>query len=166
MATRVFTLSAGGLTLANQAVTLAFINPPAAPNFGIEIMRVDVSQSGVATNAMSRIQLVTQPTSFPTLTSATPRAAELADPNASVITGNTTGAAGTCGVNASAEGAGTKVVRFESDFSNINGFIWVPGPFETIKLPAGLASGFGVFLPASQTPNLSGWAVSVTYREY
>jgi len=164
MATRVFTLS-GQFTVANQAVTLAFINPAAAPNFGIEIMQVDVSQSGTATSAQQRIQLVTQVTAFPTLTSATPQKMELADPNASIITGGTAGAAGTSGVNASGEGAGTKTVRYESDFNNLNGFLWCPPEVGRIKLPAGLASGFGVFLPAAPG-TLAGWAVSVMFREY
>lgn len=165
MATRVFTLSGGNLTLANQPVTLAFINPAAAPNFGIEIMQVDVSQSGTATSAMQRIQLVTQVTAFPTLVSATPQKMELSDPNASIIVGGTAGAAGTCGINASAEGAGTKTVRYETDFNNLNGFLWCPPEAGRIKLPAGLASGFGVFLPAAPG-TLTGWAVSVMYREY
>lgn len=166
MATRVFTLSAGGLTLAAQPVTLAFINPAAAPNFGIEIMQVDVSQSGSVTSTQYRIQLVTQVTAFPTLTSATPQKNELADPNASIITGGTAGAAGTSGVNASAEGAGAKTVRYETDFNNLNGFLWCPPEAGRIKLPAGLASGFGVFLPASTGAANTGWAVSVMFREY
>jgi len=153
MATRVFTLSGGGLTLANQPVTLAFINPPAAPNFGIEIMQVDVSQSGTATSAMQRIQLVTQVTAFPTLVSATPQKMELADPNASIITGGTAG-------------AGAKTVRYESDFNNLNGFLWCPPVEGRIKLPAGSTSGFGVFLPASTGAANTGWAVSVIFREY
>src|SRR5690348_8870991 len=101
--TRTFAFGGGGLTLANAAGTLAFINPAAAPNFNIEILRVHISQSDNATSAQQRLQFVSQVTAFPTLVSATPRAQHLGDPNASIITGGTAGAAGTCGINASAE---------------------------------------------------------------
>ena len=165
MARRAFSINAGGLTLANQAVTLAFINPAAAPNFGIRIKRVDVGQTGTATSAQQRLEFVTQVTAFPTLTSATPRALNTQDPNASIITGGTAGAAGTCGVNASAEGAGGKTVRKEFVFNNLNGFLWVATPDDVIELPAGSASGFGVFLPVAPG-TLTNWSVDLQYEEF
>jgi hypothetical protein len=160
---REYTLNAGGLTLANQPVTLAFLNPAAGPGPAIEIIRVEVTQSGSTTSAQQRVQLVTQVTAFPTLTSKAPTTDKLGDP-ASSITGGTAGAAGTSGVNASAEGAGTKTVRYESAFNVLNGWIWLPGPLETIILQAGSASGFGVFLPVAPG-SLSNWNVSVNFRE-
>src|SRR3954470_11300380 len=101
---REFSVQGGGLTVTG-ASTLVFINPPAAPNVNLSFMRHWIGQSQNATSAQQRVQLVTQVTSFPTLTAATPSKLKFAD-SVSVITGGTAGAAGTAGINASAEGAG------------------------------------------------------------
>lgn len=161
---REFSVGGENLTLANQAVTLVFINPPAAPNFALDVLRMWASQSSTSTGVMQRVQVVTQVTAFPTLVSATPRNLKLGDPNASILTGNTTGAAGTSGINASAEGAGTKTVRFGDNFNVLNGYLWVPTPREWINIPAGLASGLGLFLPAA-AGTLGNWAAGINYGE-
>lgn len=160
---REYSVGGDGLTLANQAVTLAFINPAAAPAMNLEIMRLWASQQGSATSAQQRIQAETQVSAFPTLVSATPRKLKFAD-SASVISGGTAGAAGTCGINASAEGAGAKTVMFGDNFNVLNGFLWVATPRETIVMPAGSASGFGLFLPAAAA-SLSNWAAGLNYGE-
>ena len=69
---REFTVSLGGATLANQPVTLVFVNPPAAPNMNIEFLRYWCSQQGSTTSAQQRVQRETQASVFPTLVSATP----------------------------------------------------------------------------------------------
>lgn len=160
---REYILSAGGLTLANQAVTAAFLNPAAGPGPSIEILRCWLSQTGSTTSAQQRVQLVTQVTAFPTLTSQAPKTLKLGDP-ASSITGGTAGAAGTSGINASAEGAGTKTVRLEDAFNVLNGWLWLPGPAETIILQAGSLSGFGLFLPAAPG-SLTNWQCGIVFRE-
>jgi hypothetical protein len=162
-ASRTYTVGGANITVANQAVTLVFINPPAAPNIGIEILRCWISQTGSATNAQQRVQLNTQVTAFPTLVSATPAKHHQGE-GASVITGATNGAAGTAGINASAEGAGAKTVIVADAFATVNGWVWVPTEKEQIVLPAGLASGFGLHLPAAPA-TLTGWNFGVTYRE-
>ena len=158
---REYIVSGGGLTLANQAVTLAFINPSSTQ--GIEILRVSAGQTGTATSAQQRCQFNTQVTAFPTLTSATPAKVSLNDP-ASNITGGTAGAAGTAGINASAEGAGTKTVLVNDTFNNLNGYLWVPTPREVFKLNAGAASGFGFHFPVAPG-SLSNWQVALTFGE-
>lgn len=160
---REFSVGGDGLTIANAAVTLVFINPIAAPNMNLEILRAWCSQQGSSTSAQQRVQVTTQVTAFPTLTSATPRALKHADA-ISVITGGTAGAAGTAGINASAEGAGAKTVRFGDNFNILNGYLWVPTPRETIVMPAGGASGLNLFLPAA-APSLSNWACGFNYGE-
>jgi hypothetical protein len=162
MARGIYTLSGANLTLANAALTLAFINP--GNNVSLEIIRVAISQSGSAVSAQQRVQLVTQPTSFPTLVAATPTPTVLLD-QASKIAGGTAGAAGTAGVNASAEGAGSKTVVYNDAFNVLNGWLWQPQPHETIVMSASSAQGFGVFFPAAAA-SLSGWNVDVTYREW
>ncbi len=159
-----YTVSAGGITLANAAVTLVFINPKAAPNVGLRILRAWIGQSANATSAQQRVQLVTQVTAFPTLVSATPKPLSNADAVASLIIGGTAGAAGTTGINASAEGAGTKTIIWEDAFNVLNGWLWVPTPRETIYMPAGSVSGFGLHLPVA-AGTLTNWAFGIAFAE-
>lgn len=158
---RTYVLTGNALTLANAAVTLAFINPGASQS--IEVLRAWASQSGSTTSAQQRVNLVTQVTGFPTLVSATPARLNLSDP-VSVIIGGTAGAAGTCGVNASAEGAGAKTTLLADAFNVLSGWLWVPTPEERIVLNAGATSGFGLHFPAAPT-SLTGWSFGLVFRE-
>ncbi len=160
---REFTVSAGGITVVNAVVTLIFVNPIAAPNMNLAFRRFWVGQSANATSAQQRVQLVSQVTAFPTLTSATPRAIKFADA-VSVITGGTAGAAGTAGTNASAEGAGSKTVRLEDAFNVLNGWLYVPTPAEVTVFPAGSASGLGLYFPVAAA-TLTNWAFGLNFSE-
>jgi hypothetical protein len=163
---REFSVSSGGMTLAG-ATTMVFINPAAAPNPNLEFLRFWASQyNSTATSAEQRIQLETQATAFPTLTSATPTKLKPSDPNASVITGGTAGAAGTAGINASAEGAGTKTTVWDDVFNVINGWLHIPSiqAGETRVMPAGFAQGLGLFLPVAPAV-LTGWSAGMLFRE-
>jgi hypothetical protein len=157
-----FSVGGSNITVAG-ATTLVFINPAAAPNVNLEIMRCWIGQSANATSAQQRVQLESQVTAFPTLTSATPAKLKRAGA-ASVITGGAAGAAGTSGINASAEGAGGKTAIFDDAFNVLNGWLWVPTPRECIVMPAGSASGFGLFFPAAPA-TLTGWTFGVNYAE-
>lgn len=160
---REFIISAGGITVAGTT-TLIFVNPPSAPNPNIEFLRWWASQSANATSAQQRVQLETQASAFPTLTSFTPVKLKPSDPNASVIIGGTAGAAGTAGINASAEGAGTKTVVHEDAFNVLNGWLHVPTPPETRIMPAGFLQGQGLYLPVAPG-TLSNWAFGTVFRE-
>lgn len=164
MATRAFSITGSNITVAG-ASTLVFINPAAGPSVGLRILRAWVSQSANATSAQQRIQHVTQVTAFPTLTGALPAKLRRQDPNASVIASGTAGAAGTAGINASAEGGGAKTVIFEDAFNVLNGYLWVPTPAEMIEIPAGSLSGYGLFFPAAPT-TLTGWSFGVNFEEF
>lgn len=157
---REYSISAGGITVAG-ATTLVFLNP--GTTCSLEILRAWVSQSANNTSAQQRIQLVTQVTAFPTLTAATPAKLKRGDA-VSAIVGGTAGAAGTAGINASAEGAGTKTVIFEDAFNVLNGWLWVPTPEERIILPASHASGLGLYFPVAPA-TLTNWAFGLTFRE-
>lgn len=161
---REFSIGGDGLTIANAAVTLVFVNPPAAPSMNLQFIRLWASQSGTATSAMQRIQVETQVTAFPTLTSATPRPLKHGDATVSIIVGGTAGAAGTGGINASAEGAGSKTVKWGDNFNNLNGYLWVSTPREILDMPAGSTAGLGLFLPAAAS-SLSNWAAGANYAE-
>lgn len=156
----VYKVIASAVTVAG-AVTLIFINP--GTTVSLKVRRIQISQKGVTATAMQRVQFVTQVTAFPTLTSVTPAKSTPID-QASAITGATNGAAGTCGVNASAEGAGSKTVIDEMTFNCLTGLLWVPTQGEEDVMSASGASGFGVFFV--DAPGTSaGWTGVLTYEE-
>jgi hypothetical protein len=158
-----YVLGSGGITLANQAVTLTFVNPAAAPNSDLSFRRFWINQSNNMASAQQRVQLNTQVTAFPTLVSATPAKLYNSDV-ASVITGATTGAAGTCGINASAEGAGAKTVIWPDAFNVVNGWLLVLTPDEYIKMWSGSANGLGMHLPLAAT-TLTNWVFGCSWLE-
>src|ERR1700687_5101604 len=128
---REFSVSSGGQAVAG-ATTLVFVNAAAAPNPTLEFLRFWVGQSANATSAQQRIQLETQASAFPSLTASTPTKLKPSDPNAS-------------GINASAEGAGTKTPVWDDAFNVLNGWLHVPTPAETRVMPASFAQGLGLF---------------------
>ena len=158
---REYVLSSAGVTLANQAVTMAFVNPAAGTV--LEFFRAGASQSANATSAQQRIQLNYQATVFPTLTSATPAKTKSGDP-VSGITGGTAGAAGTSGINASVEGAGAKTVATQDAFNVLNGWLWVPTPLDTYTARAAESLGFALHVPVAPA-TLTNWAFGLTFRE-
>jgi hypothetical protein len=160
---REFSVSSGGQTVAG-ATTLVFVNPSAAPNPNLEFLRFWVGQSANATSAQQRVQLETQASAFPSLAASTPVKLKPSDPNASIITGGAAGAAGTAGVNATAEGAGTKTPVWDDAFNVLNGWLHVPTPAETRVMPASFAQGLGLFLPVAPA-TLTNWAFGLVFRE-
>ncbi len=159
---REFAVSDGGITIAG-ASTLVFVNNAAAPSESLEFLRAWVGQSANATSAQQRVELETQVTAFPTLTGATPQALKFGDAVSNIVSG-TAGAAGTCGTDASAEGAGSKSSIWEDAFNVLNGWLWVPTPRETIVIRAGESSGFGLFLPVAPA-TLTNWAFGLVFAE-
>lgn len=146
------------------ASTLVFLNPTGAPDPNYYILRLWASQSGTSTSAMQPVEVETQTAGFPNLTSATPRHLKTGDGVASLIVGGTAGAQGTCGVNATAEGNGTKTSMFLDNFNNLNGYLWVPTPREQISMASGFTSGLGLFLP-SAPGTLTGWSTGMNFAE-
>lgn len=158
---RVYTIPAANITLANQAVTLVFVN--VGTTTSLEFLRMYASQSSSNNTAQQRVQINTQVSAFPTLTSQTPAKNWLLDP-ASQITGGAAGAAGTSGINASAEGAGAKSIIYPDNFSIVNGWLWVPTPPESLTLNASASSGMGLHFPAAPG-SLGNWSAGIVYRE-
>lgn len=153
-----YSVSVGGITPTAAACTLAFVNPGVSRS--LSFIRAWIGQSVNATSAQQRVQLNTQVTAFPTLTSTAPVPHTLSDP-ASVITGGTAGAAGTSGTNASAEGAGAKTIIVNDAYNVLNGYLWIPTPRDVIVLNASAASGFGLHVPVAITPaGATSWGVT------
>lgn len=158
---RAYSLGAQNITVAGTVITLSFFNPVAGT--AIQVLRCWVSQHANATSAQQRIQRSTQVTSFPTLTSTTPAKTNTGDP-VSGIAGNTAGAAGTCGTNASAEGAGAKTVIAGDAFNVLNGYLWIPTPNEVETVLASASAGYGLVFPAAPT-TLTGWNFGLIFGE-
>lgn len=164
MASRTYTVSGSNLTVIANA-TLVFINPSA--NVGVRLLRAWCSQLGSPASQNLGVKIFTQVTAFPTLVSATPANHHLGGgtPPVSAITGNTTGAAGTSGVNASANGAGTQTIVIADSFNVLNGWLYVPTPpDELIEADAGIASGIGLGIIGTPL-TLTGWSMGITYHE-
>jgi hypothetical protein len=157
----VYQIPVVNVTVASAAVTLAFLNQNTAAT--VLIKRAWCSQNGVTSSAQQRVQLNTQVTSFPTLTTITPTKSSTLD-QASQIVGGTTGAAGTCGINASAEGAGAKTVLVPDTFNVLTGWLWTPTPDEVIAMASTTAAGFGLHFPVA-AGTTSGWSGGITYQE-
>ena len=156
---RTYTVGGSNITIAGGP-TLVFINVDS--DVGINILRCWAAQDSTETNEQQRVNLVTQVTAFPTLTSVEPVAHLFGE--TSRIVGGTAGAAGTCGIDATVEGAGAKTIVVPDAFNNLLGALWVPTPKEIISIRAGEASGFGLVLDT--TPSvLTGWSFGVTYEE-
>lgn len=157
----VFTVSSGGLTLVDDVVTLAAAMP--SSTVGFEVLRAWVAQSDNATSAQQRIQLGWKATAFQSVTSVTPTP-HRAGGAASTIAGAATIAAGKCGVNASAEGAGTFTAIISDCFNVLNGYLWVATPEERIIAPPGASYAFSIYFPV-KAATLTNWSAGFTYRE-
>src|SRR5258708_35556710 len=134
------------------------------PSYPIAVMRAWCGHRTSTTSAQVGANLGTQVTSFPTLTSQAPVKIKAGDP-ASQLTGGTSGAAGTSGINASAEGAGTKSFIYAENFNILNGWLWVPTPDEIIVESAqATAHGFGLSLPAGPASTTL-WSAGLSIKE-
>ena len=160
---RQFALSASGVTVESADLTAVFVNNDAAPAQTLEFLRAWIGQTANATSAQQRVELATQVSTFPTLTSTTPQALNFGEAISNIV-GGTAGAAGTCGTDATVEGGGAVVSMWEDAFNVLNGWLWVPTPNEVIRLRAGESSGFGLRMPVAPT-TLTDWAFGLVFGE-
>lgn len=160
---REYSLSADNQTVV-AAPILSALNPSAggAGIPGFEVLRCWASQRANATSAQQGISLGTKTTAFGTMVGATPAKTKLGDPAANLVSG--TGAAGTAGINSSANGGGTLITTYPDNFNVLNGWLWVATPPETLIFMPGGTSAFAHSF--TSTPGtLTGWSWGVMYRE-
>jgi hypothetical protein len=166
MADRTYVVSGDNLTVANAANTkLVFLNPSAggAGVPGFEVLRAWVGQRGSVNSNQQGVAVGTKVTAFPTLTAATPAKTSLGLQTANLV-GNTTGAAGTAGINSSVDGGGAETNVYPDNFNVITGHLFVPTQEERMQFMPGGTSGF--FYRFTSTPaSLVGWSFGVAYRE-
>jgi hypothetical protein len=127
----------------------------------LEILRITVSQSGTATSQQLAVRCGLKASAFGTMSAATPTPI-YAGAVASAITGSTTNAASSAGVDSSANGGGTLTVMWQEGFNNLNGYLWVPTPEERVLVGPDLS--FLVQLQGTPT-TLTGWHATLTFRE-
>lgn len=145
--------------------TLVLINPPAARL--IEIVRCWMGITGVASaQATFGIQLGLKAAVFGTYVAATPAKHNTSDA-ASFIAGNTTGAAATAGINASAEGAGAVTLLYPDTVNPQIPWVWLPSQNngETYKVSGADSLAFQMKLVGTAPSTLAGWNFGVTFRE-
>lgn len=159
---REYTVEGSAITVANQAVSLVAIMPPAGSS--IEIIRCWVNQAANATSAQQRISIGTKATAYQTVVSATPKSLKAGDPVSQIVGVAGSIAAGKCGINASAEGAGTYTEVIGDAFNVLNGYLWIPTPRETFIITGTSAVAFTLQFPAAPVA-LSGWNFGVTFSE-
>ncbi len=162
---RQYIIPANQVTLVNAACTLIFFQAmTAAPVATLETLRAFCSQGGSSTSGMVSVQINTQVSAFPTLVAQAPVKIKSGDP-ASLITGGTAGAAGTSGINASAEGAGTKTIVYPDNFNILNGWLWTATPNETFMESAqSTAHGIGLHIPTAPA-SLTRWSGGLVFQE-
>lgn len=148
-------IASGDLVIIHTDSTLA------TAGSNIRILRAWCSQNAVETSEQLGIQLALQASAFGTYTAATPRP-HFVGGKISGITGGTTGAEGTAGVDASANAAGTKTEIVYDGFNNLNGWLWVPTPEERIIVPADTAI---VLAMVGTATTLTGWNAGITFEE-
>jgi len=159
---REFAFGAASVTLG--AFPLTSIRPAASISFNLVMLRHWIGFSANATSAQQRVQLYTQASVFPTMTTgSTPAPLKRHDAISSIVSG-TASAAGTASITGTAQGAGTNSVIMESAFNHLTGYLEIPSPEERIVLPVGYASTFGMQFPA--TPGtLTGWSFGHNFAE-
>lgn len=160
---RTYTVTGDNQTVVASPI-LTHLNPNAggAGVPGFEPLRCWVSQRANATSAQQGVSLGTKASVFATVVGATPAKNWLGDPAAALASG--TGAAGTAGINASANGAGTLTTTYPDNFNVLNGWLWVATPPETMMFMPGGTSAFAHSF--TSTPGtLTGWSWGVVYRE-
>jgi hypothetical protein len=161
---RAYIVPANNVTVAG-ASTLVFLQTSATAPIAIcEFVRAFCSYTANATSNQQRIQIATQVSTFPTLTSQAPVQLTASDP-VSKIVGGAAGAAGTSGINASNENAGAKSGIYSDGFNVLNGWLWVPTPMETIVESAqSTAHGIGLNFPTAPATTTN-WNAGMVFQE-
>lgn len=166
VAPRRYTISGMSLAVAG-ASTLIQVHTKAAadpqpPGYAIAIIHGWCGQNANALSAQLLIQWHVKSSAFPTLTSATPKPLRIGDPVSGIV-GGTAGAVGTCGINASAEGAGAEDVIYHAAFNVLNGWEWIAASEdEYIIVPPDTA--VGLKFPIAPA-NVTDWAFGLTFIE-
>ena len=155
------------VTMQNQTIvadaTLVIIHTDstlASAGSNIRILRAWAGQQASETSDQLGIMIALKASAFGTYTSTTP--INYFFGGATSLVGGTAGAEGTCGTDASAEGAGTVTPIIYDGFNNLNGYLWVPTEAEQVIV--GPDQTFLVKLIGTPA-TLTNWYASLWFRE-
>lgn len=162
---RNYVLSAENMSLGTGSV-LAAIRPAAADAAGsiLNVTRIEITQNASTSLATVRPVFGERDTAGTlTMTSTAPNPVVIGGP-ASGITGSTApaGTAARSGTNSSADSGGTYVNTRPINAMNLNGYLWVPTPKESIWVTPGRV--FVVRLLAAPGTT-TGWTVTIDFEE-
>jgi hypothetical protein len=163
---RVYTVTGENLSLGTGSVLVA-LQTAALPNAGalIRPLRVEVSQSGSSTSAMSRLVFSTRDTAGTlTTTSITPANGGVLGGPASGLAGNTSviGGAGRIGINSSADSGGTYANHWANAPNVLSGYLYLPIPEERFIIPP---STVWCVRFAAAPGTTTGWNILFEYEE-
>ena len=149
--------------VATAAVTLIFIRPAATRP--LRIVRYGANFNGTATSTQIRYEFGTKASAYGTYTSKTPIVLDGSTGATAVTVGGTAGAAGTSGVYATSEGAGTFTPIMSGAFNCVGGGLdEFLGEYSEMVLPAGSTSGFVLRFPANPVM-VANWNAFMDFRE-
>jgi len=158
-----YTISMQGVTIIANGELITMRAATAFTSRGslLEVLRMKASQRSATTSAQLGMRWGLKASAFGTFTAATPVPAILGAA-ASALTGSTSNAASSAGVNASANGGGTLTVMDQEEFNNLTGFLWIPTPEERIII--GPDQTFVMQLQGTPSA-LTLWTASLMFRE-
>jgi hypothetical protein len=155
------TMAAATIIASGELITIRAATAIGSRASMLEILRMSCGQTSTTTSAQLAVRWGQKASAFGTFTTVTPAPIALGTV-ASAITGSTSNAASSAGINASANGAGTLTVLGQEAFNNLNGWLWVPTPEERIIVTPDLT----FLLQLQGTPSaLTGWSADLTFRE-
>jgi len=127
----------------------------------LQIYSMSCGQHGTSTSQELGIRWGLKASAFSTMSTATP-APTIQGIVASAITGSTSGAASSCGVNSSSNGGGTFTVMGQEGFNNLNGWIKIFTPEERPLVL--IDQTFTLALVGTPT-TLTSWEAMCTFEE-
>ncbi len=159
----IFTVSMTDQTVKPDS-TLVFLRSAAdvtARGSIIQITRLTIGQIGTTESEQIGIVIGEKLGPFGRYVPATPAPHNLAAPLSGVV-GGSDGGAGTAGVAAVDEGAGSVITTIADTFNNVSGYSWTASHEERIWIAVDTA----LVVKFVGTPkSLSGWFASLTYEE-
>lgn len=162
---RVYSVNGENLTLGTGSVLVALRTAAGVSAAAmLKILRVEVTQSGSTTSAMTRLVFSTRDTAGTlTTTSVTPTNLVVTGA-ASGLSGNTSviGGSARIGINSSADSGGTYTNHWAAAPNQLNGYLYLPVPEERIIIPADIVWAVRF---ATAPANTAGWDILVTYEE-
>ena len=159
----VYCISVSNITIVGATTLLAIHTAAEGMGSNIVLCRAWLGQ-GSTQISNQEVVAITHYTgsTWPTLTARTPAPLLLGGDASGIVGGTSAATAGTAGIDATAEGNGTRADIWTEGFNNLNGWLWLPSEDQYIKVPPDTVVG----LRFLQLPSvLTGWSFGLVYIE-